>query len=510
MPLIEPYKDQQVAIDKFQDVTAAFIADEMGVGKSVTAIGRDFQLRKDNPEYELAPTLIVSEKIGLAVQYYHLKAMGVDEKDIIVIDPANRAPFELALGDLREDLFRKRNPKYLYYVLHWHAIPLITDSLLATPHPITWFHIIADEFQLIKNPKALRTRYFKRVKGVFKTGCTGTPADDKPQDIWSLLNWLYPRDKRFSSFGRWGERYLEYEDKVRHDWYIDKRTRQRKFRETGYREITGVKNIEELHREIEPFYIRRTLLEIEPDMPEKIYVQPPITVKMTPKQRRMYDQMKKKSMARIGDIDDGGFVLTAPAVVAVVTRLQQICLGTIVPIWEAEEGVPDEEVDWDHPRIMIEKPSPKLDAVMDLITTHGEEPFVIFTQFRGMADLVEAECQGRGISVVKIHGGVTSARKREELVTRFQAGMANVFVGTIACAGTSITLTRAHHAIFVDYGWSPSKNAQAAARLWRRTQKNAVRIYSIEMENSIDQVRAEKIRTKADLVDAISNPARYA
>jgi SNF2 family DNA or RNA helicase len=476
-----------------------------GLGKTVTAIARDFQLRKDHPEFEYGPTLIVTEKIGLDVWLYHLRAMEVPESDIIVIDPKNREPFEKALEDLREDVFRKKTPEYFYYIMHYDVVRLIQGSLLATPHPIQWFHIIADEFHLIKNPKIQRTKLFKKARGRFKTGLTGTPADNNPDDIWSLLNWLYPREYRAA--WRFWNHYLEFEDKVRHDHYTDG-AGNRRMKLTGYREITGVKNLDLLHADIEPFYIRRLLIDVIKDMPDKIQVQPPITVDMTPKQRRMYDQMRKKSMARIGDIDEGMFVLTAPAVVAVVQRLQQIALGTLTPIWEAEEGVPDDEIDWEHPRIAIDRPSPKLDAVMEMITNHEEEPFVIFSWFRGMVDLIEDECRRRDISVVKIHGGVTS--HRTQLVTDFQSGKARIFVGTIAAAGRVITLDRAHHVIFTDRSWNPNRNEQAEGRLWRRNQKNTVMVHVVETRDSIDQIRWEKIHSKAELLDAMADPSRYA
>jgi SNF2 family DNA or RNA helicase len=494
--LIIPKKDQLVAVQKFREKPAAFIGDEMGVGKTVTAIARDFRLRED---YTLAPapTLIVCEKIGLDVWLYHLKAMGVPRGEILVIDPKNRAPFEKALKTLREDLFHKAPPDYTYFILHYDVIRLLPD-LTATPHPITWFHIIADEFHYIKNPKSQRTKLFKRLKTRFKTGCTGTPADDKPTDMWSLLNWLYPR--QFSSYWRWYHKHVEYEEKERHEWVTTPGGGKKMIGTTGYHEVTGVKNVEQLHREIEPFYIRRMLLEVEPDMPELIYVEPPIMVDMTAQQRRAYDQMKKKSIARIESMDGGQEVLIAGAVVAVITRLQQMSLATLKKVIDPEYGEDEDEA----PVIVLDKPSPKLDAVMNMLINHEDEPFVVFTQFRGMADLIEAECKAKEISVVKIHGGVTS--HRGELVERFQSGKARVFVGTIAAAGKTITLTRAHHVIFTDLSWNPHRNGQAVARLWRRTQRNAVRVYRIETRNSIDQIRLEKIQTKAELVEALNNP----
>ena len=487
--LLVPKRDQYAAVMKFRQQDSAFIGDEMGVGKTVTAIERDFQLRIDNPNTK-APTLIVSEKIGLDVWVYHLRAMGVAPGEILVIDPKNRAAFESELVALREDLFRRQAPDYTYYVIHYDIIRWIKDTLLATPHPIRWFHIIADEFHYIKNPKAQRTRLFKKIKGVKKTGLTGNPADNMPTDLWSLLNWLYPR--QYSSYWRWYSKYVEFEEKERHVW-----ENGRMIGKTGYRELTGVKNVEQLHQEIEPFYIRRMLLDVEPDMPEKIYVEPPVMVEMTAGQRRTYNQMAKKSIARIMDTEGDDHAVIASAVVAVLTRLQQMALATLTARWDY--GGEDED-----PTLILTKPSPKLDAVMEMITSHEEEPFVIFSQFRGMADLIEAECRSAKISVVKIHGGVTS--NRNELVRQFQDGEARIFVGTIAAAGKTITLTRAHHAIFTDLSWNQHRNDQAAARLWRRGQRNAVRIYTIQTRNSIDQIRLETIRTKAELVDAISNP----
>jgi SNF2 family DNA or RNA helicase len=505
MPLIKAAPDQLEAVEKFRKITGAFIGDSMGVGKTVTAIERDTQLRLDNPELGNGPTLIVSEKIGLDVWLYHLKAMGIPRSEILVIDPKNRAEFEKELDDLREDLFRKRIPYYFFYIVHYDAIRLIQGTLLKTPHPIVWFHIIADEFHMIKSPKSQRTKAFKKIRCRFKTGLTGNPADNKPEDIWSLLHWLYPG--KYRSSWRFWNHYLEFEEKFRREWVYNPVTRRKELKLTGYREVVGVQNMDELHQEIEPFYIRRLLTDVVRDMPDKIPVQPPITVDMTPRQRRMYDQMKKRSMARIGDMDSGEFILMAPAVVAVIQRLQQIALGTLEPRWEAEEGVADEDVDWEHPQITIAKPSPKLDALMELITHHEEESFIVFTWFRGMADLVEEECKAQGISVVKMHGGVTS--HRTELVERFQSGKARIFVGTIATAGKTITLDRAHHVIFTDRSWNPNRNVQAEDRAWRRNQKWPVRIYSIETRDSIDQIRWEKIQSKAEMVDAIANPGKY-
>lgn len=545
--LMRPFPDQQFAIDKFRKISACLIGDSMGVGKTVTCIGRDFQLREDYPDNSDVPTLIICEKIGLDVWDWHLKQMGVPEDEILIVNPANREPFEEALESLSKwQRGKKMYSPPRYFIVHWdvlRSIPLLTKSVGKNP-AITWFHVIADEVHLAKNRNAVRTKHLKHIATEFKTGASGTPADDKPWDIWSILNWLYP--KKYRSYWKFFENHVVYIHSSQYRRYLSwiedggttegfiERDEERGIKGAGYRIPVDIKNVSELHREIRPFYIRRLLTDIAPDMPPKVHVQPPITVPMERKQRREYEQMRDKALALIGASEegDGGFTLLAPATIAVLTRLQQMALATLTPEWgesvitdwEPSENDPympagiqeaedfdqfsELDVEWDTPNIVLSKPSPKLDAAMNLITTNEDEPFVVFTHYRGMADLVEEECQRLKIPVSKITGKILSKDERTRRVADFQEGRTRVFVGTIAAAGKTITLTRAHLAIFTDRFWNPSKNEQAEDRLWRRTQMETVRIYDIHSEDSIDQIRMEKIRTKKAMIDALVNPKR--
>lgn len=110
----------------------------------------------------------------------------------VVLDPKNRGDFlrRLLVGD--GDVF----------ILHWDVLRIIGDALR---HQY-WFHIIADEVHRAKNRKAQQTRALKSLRAAFKTGLSGTPATNKPYDLWSVLDWLYP--KPFGrSFWQFYERY---------------------------------------------------------------------------------------------------------------------------------------------------------------------------------------------------------------------------------------------------------------------------------------------------------------
>lgn len=490
--LMKPLPYQQEAIDKLYKVQARLVGDEMGVGKTVTGIGLDLATREWSSDtlVKYGPTLIIPEKIGLDVWDYHLRAMGIPDEQIVVVDPAKRKAFVDAL--VTEKRYQngelKRRPGPRYFVVHWDIISRIdelTEKDSKRRNRIQFAHVIADEVHLAKNRKALRTKALKNIGAEFKTGLSGTPADNKPEDIWSVLNWLYP--KRYRSYWRFFETYVDYEQHPTMGYRIPKGPR---------RDRLG-----DFHREIEPFYIRRKLLDVV-DMPEKVHVQPPISVRLTPAQRKMYNQMEEIGIAELLN----GDTLTPASYLAVHIRLQQMTMGTIDYVNPAlPVGVElndDDELDYDFPHLTITTPSPKLDAIVNMIETNDSESFIVFSQFKPFVDMVEAECKRKfgPDSVVKIHGDVKD-RDRRSAIDRFQSGTARVFVGTIAAAGKTITLTRAQHVIFADRSWNPSKNAQAEARAWRFGQQNAVRVYDIVAEETVDERNMKKVKRNGKWVN---------
>lgn len=474
------------AIEKFQNVKAVLVGDSMGVGKTVTGIGRDLDLREryGRPGAHIR-TLIICQKNGISVWHRHLLHFGVEAKRILAIEPKDRSVFEkeLANGAKNHD----------YYIVHWDVLAKLED--INRPNHIVWDHVIADEAHLGKNRVAARTREWKKLKCRVKTALTGTPADDKPQDIWSILNWLYP--KHYSSYWRFFNTYLEWNDY------------------SGFRTVTGVKNIKKLHEEIDPFYIRRTLADVREDMPKKSYSQ--VEVELTPKQRKAYEQMREFHLARLGADEDE---LIAPIAIAVLQRLQKMALGTCDVDWSREDwdayydalgAYEDACVAWEEggregkkpkrpagPALIVREPSPKLDALFEIIETNEEEQFVVFTNYADVADLIEARCNRKKIPVSKITGSVTSQTNRDAAVASFQSGESRIFVGTIRAAGTSITLNAAHTLIFVDRDWNPSKNAQAEDRIFRIDNDDLpIQVIDIIAKNTVDAERIEQIGRKA-------------
>jgi len=442
---MELFPFQQYWVDTFKTTRCILLGDDMGLGKTVQAIVMDLERRnlllpKDSPK-----TLIVTPLAVVGSWTNHWRMLAPHLK-ISVINNKNRTPFVDSVVNGDADV----------YICHWQAIRLIPE--LANRH---WFHVIGDEIHAIQNRKTKQSIAFKKIKTDYKTGLSGTPAFDKPDDLWSILNWLYPR--YWSSYWRYVNEYLIV---VEH---------------TGYKQIVGIQNPEKLQSLMSGFYLRRKKEEVLPDLPDKYYTD--IVVDLTTEQERAYESMRKTMIAWLGENEREP--LTAPVVIAQLTRLQQF--SDAFAEFDEETG-----------QVKLTEPSSKLDAVMELID-ESTEPVVVFSQFSQMIELLGKRLQRAGIP----HGlyiGKTPAKERERIIEDFQDGKLKVFAGTISAGGVGITLTRSSTVIFIDLSWSHSINSQAEDRCHRIGQANAVQVIHIKSAHTIDNSRANQILLKREWI----------
>lgn len=474
---------QKESVEKFVKVPTALIGDDMGLGKTVQAIAIDKRKRELYADqfkeaYRGKPiTLIVAPLSVLGVWRSHFRDWQPNLR-VTTIDPKYRQKF---LQDIQYG-------KYDVYICHWESLRLMPEL-----HKYRWFHVIADEVHRAKNRKSQQTVALKKLPAEHKLGLSGTPADNAPQDFWSILNWILP--KKFSAY--WT--FFRYHVIVkRHD--TTGNCGCDKWHQKPYDEIMGCANVEELMEAIKPHYIRRLKEEVLKDLPEKYYTK--IYVKLTPQQRRAYDDMRRKMLAWIGEHENEP--VAAPIVIAQLTRLQQFACAYAKIVTEVKR-----RKDCKHPRckearkcfghevpaIRLDEPSSKLDVVMQLIEDNPNEQFVVFSQSKQVANLLSARLKAKHIPICLLTGDTPQA-DRDSLVDAFQAGRSRVFVGTIAAGGVGLTLTAASTVVFIDRAWSPSFNRQAEDRLHRIGQRNAVQVIDIVAEDTVDAGRLQRIEQK--------------
>lgn len=500
---MELYPFQAEDVAKLGRQKSALIGSEMGTGKTHEAIALDLkwwnqtmqELSAINPKIKpyVPPTLVIAPLNTFDSWVEKYKAQAPDT-DVYVIDRKDRGAFTKAIQHHRADV----------YLMHWDALRLMPE--LAN---FQFNVVIADEVHRAANRKAQVTRALKRLKTNHKLGLSGTASGDRPENLWSILNWLWPT--YYKSYWRFVKYYCVYE-----------------MQEAGYQKLIGVKNTHILKKEMAPWYVRHLkrdrCCEQHPNgvmewLPEKTY--DTIWVPLSPTQRRLYNQMKDQMVSWVGEHENTP--LAATAVVAQMVRLSQMALATprleqravrqkklLRDLHQGDNVISrNEELGFAWISVMktfveLELPSTKIEAMRSLILDHPEKSFVVFTSSKKAAYLAEQDLKEHKVSVGVLSGD-TPTRQRDLLKMRFRNKDVRVFIGVIAASSEGVDgLQEATDTmIFLDRDWSAIRNKQAEDRLHRGGQKDTVQIIDIMARDTVDLGRHQKLVAKWEWIRKI-------
>jgi SNF2 domain-containing protein/helicase-like protein len=336
-----------------------------------------------------------------------------------------------------------------------------------------WDMVILDEAHRIKNHDAQWTRNIKKIKAQYKHIMTGTGFVNNPAEIWSLLNFLYP--KTYSSYWKFRERYC-----LEDDW-------------SGYRKIVGIKpRMEEEFKDlVRRIGVRRTMLECFPNISEPI--ETVIPVDLNPTQRKMYEDIRDE----LYTLDQQGVPLHSANVLSALNRLRQIAVAT--------PEVKDDYYDWKQERriisVTLKEPSSKLDAAMEIIEglewdEERRDQVVVFSNFRDPLELLKARLTKAKIPHLHLSADMTEKVRMQLWLEQWPKKEHQVFLCTLAVGSESINLASAHRAIFLDQAWSPAQNKQAIGRVYRPGQTGVAQLIYIRANNTVDYRVLDAVNTK--------------
>ena len=336
------------------------------------------------------------------------------------------------------------------------------------------FLLAVDESTTIKNPKAKRTKTLALFgeKATYKRILTGSPVTKSPMDLYAQCGFMDKKLLGFASYYSFQGRYAI--------------TKTQRMGAHSFLQIVGYRNLDELSTKLDMFSYRVTKEEAL-DLPDKVYTTREVGV--TDEQRQHYMTLKKQAIAMF----DNGDLVTAPAVITQLLRLQQVLCGHI----KTDDGD------------LIEFPTKRLDALKETIEEMTGK-VIIWSRFRYDIKKIADELQRiHGPGSVVTYFGDTTDEQRQQAIKDFQFGDARFFVANPQTAGFGLTLTAATNVIYYANDFDLATRMQSEDRCHRIGQDNRVTYVDLITPGSIDQRIVRALRDKIDLVGkALGEEAR--
>jgi hypothetical protein len=419
---------QQIAVDRGIN-TNLLCSDQMGLGKSLTAI----EICKAVFSKCDAPALVVMPK-GIKLQWEQM-ILDQDPTANILTIQSDFDTFEMS-----QLVLKARDLDYI--LVHYEALIKFNAQLAK----IKYSTIVVDECHRIKNRKAQRTIAVKTLKAFRKIGLSGTPYDKNPADLWSILNWLQP--KQFTSYWKFIDEFIDIESV-----WIGARQVPKSFK------IRDPKAFVEM---LKPHMIRRTKKSVLPQLPplQKTFV----PIELTPAQRKSYQAIKnvKDMEVNFPELDEPMWIEYA------MTKLVRLLQCASDPAG-----------------LGLNAASAKLEWLQEWISDHPSEPILVLSRYRKSAE-----------RVFQTIGGDALVMAGSELTKPLTASRR--IVGTIASLKEGHDLGHISTMILLDLDYSSITMDQMFERHDRGGNTEPKQVLILEATNTADELVRQCLGQKWD------------
>ena len=235
---------------------------------------------------------------------------------------------------------------------------------------------------------------------------------------------------------------------------------------------------EQLAKLVRPFLLRRLKQDVLKELPPKMeHVR---RIALSDGERKLY----QAAVAAAQGVFAQGEKL---AMLAALTRLRQICCDPDL-CFENYQGQ-----------------ASKLEACVELCTGMAENGrrILVFSQFTSMLSRLRTRLEAVGLTCFTLEGSTPKA-VRADLVKRFNAGQAQVFLISLKAGGTGLNLTAAEVVIHYDPWWNQAAQEQATGRAHRMGQRACVQVYRLIAKDTVEERILELQERKAQLMDILA------
>ena len=422
------------------------LADDMGLGKTIQTI----TLLESAYSQALLPASLVIVPTSLLHNWQNeLKKFAPDLKTFVYAGNKRKQSEEI------RDLFNT----YQVIITSYGIVRNDCDFLSG----YSFFYLIIDESQFIKNPDSIIYHAVKKLSSEHKLALTGTPIENSLVDLWAQFNFINPDLLGNLSFFR--------------NQFINRIVRDK-----------DEKSEAALLRLIQPFLLRRTKEEVTPELPP--LTQEIVYCDMTEEQEKVYTAEKNRIRNKMLENQE----LFLKNGILALQCLLRLRLLSNHPVLALPEYTGD---------------SGKFDQILlyfESIKTAGHK-VLIFSTFVKCLRLLAKTFEARDWKYALLTGQ-TIDRKGE--IARFNENPdIQAFFISLKAGGTGLNLTAADYVFIIDPWWNPASEMQALSRAHRIGQDKQVMVYRFISDNSVEEKIMDLQNKKSQLSEtfiASNNP----
>jgi SNF2 family DNA or RNA helicase len=460
----------------------ACLADDMGLGKTISLLA--FLLHLQEQGNLTAPILLVCPT----------SVLGNWEREAKRFAPTLNVYLHHGDRRLQAKAFAKQVNACHLVITSYALVHRDLDTLKA----IEWQGVVLDEAQNVKNADAKQSQAVRQFSAQFRIALTGTPVENRLQELWAILDFLNP--------GYLGSKLFF----------------QRRFAIPieRYGDATSLQTLRSL---AQPFILRRlkTDRNIIQDLPEKQEMT--VFCGLTALQAALYQKTVEETLAKIEQADG---IQRRGMILALLTKLKQICnhpgllneklldeasidnTGTIVATKESAKkkntqssrakAINAKQLQTESGKVQ------RLAELLEVLLAEGDRA-LIFTQFAEWGKWLQAYLQQvLGRETLFLYGGTTK-KQREAMIDRFQNDpqAPRLFILSLKAGGVGLNLTRANHVFHFDRWWNPAVENQATDRVFRIGQTRNVQVHKFVCSGTLEERIHDMIESKKALAEQV-------
>lgn len=329
--------------------------------------------------------------------------------------------------------------------------------------------IVLDEAHRINNRKKLTAVAMNKLRNrvAVRLALTGTPAGNKPWDVWNILHWLRP--DVWSSYWDFVDQYF-FKERL----YISGRevsSNPIAFR-TGY-DIA-------MARELAKYSVQHKRMDIMPWIREADVME--VNLECVPAQRKAIDAL--------AEFFEYKHIITKNILENLI-RIRQVCAS---------------------PKILdLPGRSPKIDWLLDYIDDYPEKSIICFSHSRKFIELIYNTLMETGYKNVNVITGSIKPEQRYTSITNFQNGSCKILLNQTQATKEGLTLDNADVTIFLDTYPPLVDYEQAKDRMVAVTEDRVKpkEIIHLMMKDTYDTELFNLVQHNIGEADVINNYKKY-